>query len=105
VERFIFLGVPMYVRNLVRCAMLYPWPLHSADQVVLSDALEIAMDYLEATGQAVSYPEVQHKVADAIVRAWRAGMRHQIRLANSGILAIERETPRGQQHSFYPRIA
>jgi hypothetical protein len=72
--------------------MLYPWPLHSVDQVVLSDALEIAMDYLEATGQADLYPEVQNKAADAIVAAWRAGARHQLRLANCAIVAIERDT-------------
>jgi hypothetical protein len=43
---------------------------------MLSDALEICMNYLEGTGQADPYTELQDRAADAILAAWRAGVTH-----------------------------
>jgi hypothetical protein len=85
--------------------MLYPLPMYGVDQVALSDALEVAMHYLEGIGQADPYTELQDRAADAILAAWRAGVRHKIRLANCGILAIERSAPRKELLSFYPRVS
>jgi hypothetical protein len=47
------------------------------------------MDYLAGTGQSYPYWETQIKAADAILVAWRAGVRHRIRLANVGIVAVQ----------------
>ncbi len=52
-------------------------------------ALDIAMDYLERTGQATDYWETQSRVKSAIIVGWRKGVSHHIRLANIGIKAVE----------------
>jgi hypothetical protein len=87
--------------------MLYPWPLTEA-HATLNESLEIAMDYLEGSGRAYPYSETQVKAADAILAAWRAGERHRIRLANIGIMAVERARathPTESAWSFYPRVS
>ena len=89
--------------------MLYPWPLAEL-HTTLNESLEIAMDYLEGTGQTYPLSETQVKAADAILVAWRAGVRHRIRLANVGIVAVQQaqaslpKTP-SDLWSFYPRIS
>jgi len=69
--------------------VFYPWPA-GVNSAVLDAALGIAMNYLEGTGQAELYEEVERCVATAILNAWRAGVSHPIRLGNVGIAAIER---------------
>jgi hypothetical protein len=60
------------------------------------------MDYLELTGQAYPYSEVQRACASIIQHVWGVGVRHRIRMANCAIVAIENiEVPR--LRSFYPR--
>jgi hypothetical protein len=84
--------------------MLYPWPFLGFD-ALFDDALRIAMDYLERTGQAAEYTKVQSLAAAAIVAQWRAGARHKIRLANHAINAVEKDRgPRDHLESFYPRV-
>ena len=56
------------------------------------EALDIAMDYLQRTEQAVKFIEVQRVAAMAIVAAWKMGVRHRVRLANIAIKAVERKT-------------
>jgi hypothetical protein len=68
--------------------MMYPWPLAECHHT-LNEALQIAMDYLQATRQAYPYSETQVWAADAILAAWRSGVRHKIRLANYAIGAVE----------------
>jgi hypothetical protein len=51
----------------VGCAM-YPWPFGESDSA-MDDALNIAMDYLVRTGQAVKFPEAQETAAQAIAVA------------------------------------
>jgi hypothetical protein len=68
--------------------MMYPWPLAERHEP-LNEALEIAISYLELTGQAYPYSETQVRAADAILAAWRSGVRHKIRLANYAIVAAE----------------
>lgn len=88
--------------------MLYPWPLAEL-HTTLNESLEIAMDYLEGSGQAYPYSETQVKAADAILAAWRVGARHRIRLANVGIVAVQQaqaSLPKKTDiWSFYPRVS
>jgi hypothetical protein len=86
--------------------MMYPWPLAGCHHT-LNEALEIAMDYLELTGQAYPYSETQVRVADAILAAWRSGVRHKIRLANYAIGAVEtkKQLNGSEILSFNPRAS
>jgi DNA-binding transcriptional regulator YiaG len=59
------------------------------DQLKAWEQKRIAMDYLERTGQAVKFKEVQRAAAMAIVAAWQAGVRHRIKLARVAIKAVE----------------
>jgi hypothetical protein len=63
---------------------MYPWPIGDFDYA-MDVALDIAMNYLERTGQAVAFKEVQSKAATAIVAAWKGAVRHRVRLANAAI--------------------
>jgi hypothetical protein len=85
--------------------MLYPWPTDT-DAVLLDAALEIAMGYLEYTGQADDYTEVRRVAAHAILTAWSKGARHVIRLGNAGIVAVENKSEATSKvRSFYPRVS
>jgi hypothetical protein len=64
------------------------WP-DDCDRAALDQSLKIALEYLQLTGQAQDYRYTEQVVATAIIRSWRAGTRHPIRLANDGIAAIE----------------
>src|ERR1700674_2579027 len=68
--------------------VMYPWPIGDFDNA-MDEALDIAMDYLERTGQAVKFTEVQRAAAMAIVAAWKAGVRRRIKLAHVAIKAVE----------------
>ena len=67
---------------------MYPWP-HGEFDNVMDDALDIAMDYLIRTDQAVKFREVQTLAANAIADAWRAGVRSRMRLTNVAIRTVE----------------
>jgi hypothetical protein len=69
---------------------MYPWPLGEFDNV-MDEALDIAMDYLIRTGQAVQFREVQKTAADSIACAWWAGVRNRVRLTNVAIRAVEHQ--------------
>jgi hypothetical protein len=71
----------------VGCAM-YPWPFGEFDSV-MDDALNIAMDYLIRTGQAVNFREAQETAAQAITVAWCSGVRNRLRLSNVAIRTVE----------------
>jgi hypothetical protein len=58
----------------------------------MDEALDIAMDYLERTEQALKFIEIQHVAAMAMVAAWKMGVPHRVRLANIAIKAVERKT-------------
>ena len=70
---------------------MYPWPIGDFDNA-MDEALDIAMDYLERTGQAVTFIEVQRVAARAIVTAWKGGVQHRIRLADIAVRTVERKT-------------
>ena len=86
--------------------MMYPWPLAECHHT-LNEALEIAMDYLELTRQAYPYSETQVWAADAILAAWRSGVRHKIRLANYAIGVVESKKQLNGREilSFNPRAS
>jgi hypothetical protein len=67
---------------------MYPWPTGDFDNA-MDVALDAAMNYLERTGQAEKFTEVQRAAAIAIVAAWKAGVRHRIKLADVAIKAVE----------------
>jgi hypothetical protein len=84
---------------------MYPWPVGNFDYV-MDEALDIAMNYLMLTDQAVNFSVVQTAAAKAIVAAWQAGVRHKIRLANCAIRTVESSTaePAEKIPSVYPRV-
>ena len=67
---------------------MYPWPFAAFD-FVLDDALDIALNYLDRTGQLGRFQEAQSKAATAIAAAWKSGVRHGIKLADTAIKAVE----------------
>ena len=67
---------------------MYSWPLGDFDNA-MDVALDTAMNYLEHTGQATNFPEVQRVVAMAIVAAWKAGEKNRIKLTNLAIRTVE----------------
>ena len=69
---------------------MYPWRFGEFDNV-MDDALDIALDYLIRTVQAVNFREVQTLAANAIADAWRAGIRNRMRLTNLAIRAVEQK--------------
>ena len=69
---------------------MYPWPFGEFD-IVMDDALNIAMDYPMRTGQAVKFQEAQEMATHAIEVAWRSGVRNRLRLSNLAIRAVERK--------------
>ena len=69
---------------------MYPWPFGKFDSV-MDDALNITMDYLIRTGQAVKSREAQETAAHAITVAWRSGVRNRLRLINLAIRAVEQK--------------
>ena len=69
--------------------MSYEWPL-SFPPEVLDEALHIALQFLEGTGQARPGDGTEHFIAAVILAAWKQGTSHRIRLANAAILAIEK---------------
>jgi hypothetical protein len=69
---------------------MYPWPFGDFDNV-MDQALDIAMDYLIKTGQAIKFRETQNTAANAIASAWRSGVRSRVRLSNLAIRAVEEQ--------------
>jgi len=74
----------------VQVRPMYPWRFGEFDNV-MDDALNIAMDYLICTDQAVKFREAQTLAANAIADAWRAGVRSRMRLTNVAIRAVEQK--------------
>ncbi|WP_029586798.1 hypothetical protein [Bradyrhizobium sp. URHD0069] len=72
---------------------MYPWPIGDFDYA-MDEALDTAMNYLERSGQAEKFIEVQRVAATAIVAAWKMGVRNRIRLAHLAIKAVEQNAPR-----------
>ena len=82
--------------------VVYPWPMPDPDPR-LQEALYIAMDYLELTGQAPLYLETERACAAVILALWEVGVRHRISLANYAIVAIEEMKPTPLE-TVYPKV-
>ena len=52
--------------------------------------LDISLDYLKAPDWRRLADNTHHLVASAVLAAWLEGMRHKVRRANVGIVAVER---------------
>jgi hypothetical protein len=84
--------------------MPYPWPIADADYE-MQITLDIAVDYLERTGQVFPFSEIQQICARRILTSWREGKRHRIRLANDAINVIEKKQAPVELPSAYPRVS
>jgi hypothetical protein len=82
--------------------MPYPWPTANNPRV-LQEALDIALDYLEFTGQSFPMVEKQRTCANVILAAWKSGVTHRIKLANCAIVAIEKGLRPVAVSSFFPK--
>ena len=75
---------------------MYPWPFGDFDNV-MDESLDIAMDYLIRTGQAVKFREAQTAAANAIAcvarRSEKPGKAYQ--LGDQGCGAERRSIPEG----------
>ena len=80
----------IFISEKISERVMYPWPTGDFDNV-MDVALDIAMNYLDLTGQAVMYEEVRSTAAMAIAAAWKVGVRHRIKLAHVAIKAVERK--------------
>lgn len=80
----------IFISEKISERVMYPWPTGDFDNV-MDVALDIAMNYLDLTGQAVMYEEVRSTAAMAITAAWKVGVRHRIRLADVAIKVVERK--------------
>ena len=78
---------------------MYPWPLNESDPA-LDKALRVTMDYLELSGQAPEYIRLQSSVAAVILKEWRNGVRHPIRLANTAIVIVEEQLIKKELKAF-----
>lgn len=56
--------------------------------IVLQDALDIALDYLEVTSQASPSEAIQEQCCRVIIDEWTTGRKHRIWLANKAIVAV-----------------
>jgi hypothetical protein len=108
-ERSSDVGVPS--SQLSERKMSYQWPLPQPDPV-LDEALDIALDYLQATSRAKAENDVKHLVARSVLAAWLEGMRHNVRLANVGIVAVQQARARTavkleieNLFSVFPRVS
>jgi hypothetical protein len=80
----------VFISEKVSERVMYPWPIGDFDNA-MDVALDAAMNYLERTGQAQKFVEVQRVAAMAIVAAWKQGVRHRVKLTNIAIGAVERK--------------
>jgi hypothetical protein len=69
---------------------MYPWPTGNFNYIiVMDDSLHIALHYLDRSGHAARFQDVQSAAA-AIVGAWERGVQHRIKLADIAIKAVRR---------------
>ena len=86
--------------------MLLPFPDADSD-AMMYEALDIAMAYLEKTGQVGDAEAVQAMAASVILSSYGRGVRSRIRLANNAIVALTTVPVPAEVRelqSFYPRV-
>jgi len=70
--------------------MSFPWPV-TDDELVLDEALDIALRYFEQ--DEAQYATVESFAGEAIMAEWRRGVRNEVVLANKAIAEIEEHHP------------
>ena len=70
--------------------MRHVWPLNERNPA-LEEPLNIALQYLEQTGQALNYVYISRFAARTIKAEWDRGVHHKIALANAAIVEVESE--------------
>jgi len=83
--------------------MRHVWPLNEKNSA-FEEALNIALHYLEQTGQATNYMYVSELAARSIKAASDRGVKHKIALANAAIVAVESEMT-GDLVVMFPRAS
>jgi hypothetical protein len=76
--------------------MSFPWPVSDAE-LVLNDALAIAMRYFDLPHDENEYADVECFAAEAIMDHWRKGVRDKTILANKAIAELEERHPIGDR--------
>ena len=79
-----------------RFAMSFPWPV-TDDDLILTDALDIAMRYFDLPPNEEEYAGVESFAGEAIMEDWRRGVRNKVVLANKAIAEIEERHPFGNK--------
>jgi hypothetical protein len=79
--------------------MSFPWPVTPVtdDELVLNDALDIAMRYFDLPSDEEEYTGVESFAGEAIMADWRRGVRNKIVLANKAIAEVEEHHPLGNK--------
>src|SRR5258705_8296970 len=72
--------------------MSFPWPV-TDDELVLDEALDIALCYFEQPQDEAQYAIVESFAGEAIMAEWRRGVRNKVVLANKAIAEIEEHHP------------
>ncbi|HEY3031909.1 MAG TPA: hypothetical protein VGJ68_17265 [Bradyrhizobium sp.] len=72
--------------------MSFPWPV-TDDELVLDEALHIAMRHFDLPRDKRQYAAVQSFAGDVIMAEWRRGVRNKVVLANKAIADIEEHRP------------
>ena len=72
--------------------MSFPWPV-TDDELVLDEALDIAMRYFDLPQDEKQYAAVESFAGEAIMAEWRRGVRNKVVLANKAIAEIEEHHP------------
>ena len=72
--------------------MSFPWPV-TEGELILSEALDIAMRYFDLPSNEEEYASVESFAAEAIMDDWRRGARDKSVLANKAIAEIEERHP------------
>ena len=76
--------------------MSFPWPV-TDDELVLNDALDIAMRYFDLPQDEEQYASVESFARESIMADWRRGVRNKIVLANKAIAEVEEHHPLGNK--------
>lgn len=79
--------------------MSFPWPVTPVtdDELVLNDALDIAMRYFDLPSDEEEYTGVESFAGEAIMADWRRGVRNKVVLANKAIAEVEEHHPLGNK--------
>ena len=76
--------------------MSFPWPV-TDDDLVLNDALDIAMRYFDLPQDEEEYAGLESFAGEAIMEHWRRGVRNKVVLANKAIAEVEEHHPLGNK--------